>query len=331
MNQFGQIFRIQLFGESHGPAIGIVIDGCPAGVPLSEKDFSDDIKRRKSGRSGTTNRNEDDIPEIISGIYQGKTAGSPITILFDNKNTNPEDYQNILNHPRPGHADFTAYKKYSGFNDPRGGGHFSGRLTLPIVAAGVLAKKIISPVRINASLTEAGGSTNIKEAVKKAISLDDSIGGIVECVTENVPAGLGEPFFDSVESAIAHLAFAIPAVKGIEFGLGFQSAKSWGSKMNDLFLDENGKTSTNHSGGILGGISNGNNIIFRIAVKPTSSIAKPQETFNFKEKKVQLLKIEGRHDTCIALRMPVIIEAITAIALADFTLLKMAYSHDLRS
>lgn len=331
MNQFGQIFRIQIFGESHGPALGVVIDGCPAGIPILDSDFSDDIERRKGGKTGTTTRKEDDIPKIISGIYKERTTGSPITILFDNKNIKPEDYQNIVNHPRPGHADFTANKKHFGCNDPRGGGHFSGRLTLPIVAAGVLAKKIISPVCINAKLIEAGGDSNIEEAVKKAISSNDSIGGIIECVVENVPIGLGEPFFDSVESAIAHLAFSIPAVKGIEFGLGFQSAKTFGSKMNDVFIDENGKTSTNHSGGILGGITNGNNIIFRMAVKPTSSISNPQETYDFNEKQIKSLKIEGRHDTCIALRMPVIVEAIAAIALADFSLLKDAYSHNLRS
>lgn len=331
MNQFGQIFRIQIFGESHGPALGVVIDGCPAGISISESDFSADIERRKGGKTGTTTRKEDDIPKIISGIYQDKTAGSPITILFENKNIHPEDYQNIVNHPRPGHADFTANKKHFGCNDPRGGGHFSGRLTLPIVAAGVLAKKIISPIGINAKLIEAGDNSNIEDAVNKAISSNDSIGGIVECIVENVPVGLGEPFFNSVESAIAHLAFSIPAVKGIEFGMGFQSAKISGSKMNDVFIDENGKTSTNHSGGILGGITNGNNIVFRMAVKPTSSISKSQETFDFNEKQIKSLKIEGRHDTCIALRMPVIVEAIAAIALADLLLLKEAYSHNLRS
>jgi chorismate synthase len=331
MNQFGQIFRIQIFGESHGHSIGVVIDGCPAGIPISAADFSADIERRKGGKAGSTTRNEDDVPKIISGVYKDKTAGSPITVLFDNKNINSDDYQNIINHPRPGHADYTANKKYFGFNDPGGGGHFSGRLTLPIVAAGVLAKKIIAPVSVNAILKEAGGNQNIEEAVKQAIASNDSIGGIIECVVGNVPVGLGEPFFDSVESTIAHLAFSIPAVKGIEFGLGFQSAKIFGSKMNDLFVDENGKTSTNHSGGVLGGISNGNNIVFRIAVKPTSSITKPQETYNFKDKQIKPLTIKGRHDTCIALRMPVIIESIATIALADFLLLKKTYSPDLRS
>lgn len=323
MNQFGQIFRIQIFGESHGSSIGVVIDGCPVGIPFSEKDLSADIKRRKGGKPGTTTRKEDDVPRIISGVFKGKTAGGPITVLFDNRNIRSEDYNSIIDHPRPGHADFTAVKKYFGFNDPRGGGHFSGRLTLPIVAAGVLAKKIISPISVKSRLTEVGGNANIEKAVKQAIVSNDSIGGIIECVVKNVPIGLGEPFFNSVESAIAHLAFAIPAVKGIEFGLGFQSAKTTGSRMNDLFINEKGKTSTNNSGGILGGITNGNDIVFRVAVKPTSSIAIPQETYHFKDKKVKPLEVRGRHDACIAIRMPVILEAITAIVLADFKMLMM--------
>jgi chorismate synthase len=321
MNQFGQIFRISIFGESHGPSVGIVIDGCPSGISLKADDFISDIERRKSGKNGTTSRIEDDIPQIISGVYHNKATGSPITIVFSNKNIKSQDYSNLENHPRPGHADFTASKKYNGFNDPRGGGHFSGRLTLPLVAAGVIAKKIIFPTIVQATLIEAGGNQNINEAIEKAISSKDSIGGIVECNVENVPVGLGEPFFNSVESNIAQLAFAIPAIKGIEFGLGFQSARIFGSKMNDVFINENGKTATNNSGGILGGITNGNLFCFRVAVKPTSGISKPQETFHFKDKKIKSLIVEGRHDTCIALRVPVVVEAIAAIALADFKLM----------
>lgn len=330
MNQFGQLFRVQLFGESHGPFVGIVIDGCPAGISIKEDDFKSDIEKRKSGKKGTTSRIEDDIPQIISGVYKNKTSGSPLTILFYNKDIKTQDYKNILNHPRPGHADFTAGKKFNNYNDPNGSGHFSGRLTLPVVAAGVIAKKIIKPVIIQAKLIEAGGSKNIEKAIQKAVSAKDTIGGVVECNVKNVPVGWGEPFFNSIESTIAHMAFAIPAIKGIEFGLGFRSSKIFGSKMNDVFIDKSGKTLTNNSGGILGGISSGNDILFRLAVKPASGISKPQETLNFKNNKIQSLLVEGRHDTCIALRIPVVTEAITAIALADFKLIADAYSQNLR-
>jgi len=326
MNQFGQIFRIQIFGESHGPFIGIVIDGCPAGISLKEEDFKFDIERRKSGKKGTTSRLEDDIPQIISGLFKCRTSGSPIIILFPNNNIQSQDYKNLVNHPRPGHADFTTLRKFNGFIDPNGGGHFSGRLTLPLVAAGVIAKKIVASVIIKAELIEAGACKNINEAIDCAISSNETIGGIVECNIKNVPVGWGEPFFNSIESNISHLAFSIPGVKGIEFGIGFNSAKISGSQMNDLFIDENGKTATNNSGGILGGISNGNDINFRLAVKPASSISKPQDTFHFENKKIQPLTVYGRHDTCIALRVPVIAEAIAAIVLADFKLLADAYS-----
>ncbi|MBN2891534.1 MAG: chorismate synthase [Bacteroidales bacterium] len=321
MNSFGRIFKISIFGESHGKAVGITINGCPAGIEISETNFNFDLQRRKSGSTGTTTRIEDDIPEILSGIFEGKTTGSPITIIFKNTNVKSKDYSRLKNHLRPGHADFVAKNKYSGFTDIRGGGHFSGRLTLGLVAAGVIAKKIISPIKIKAKITEIGGSKDFEEAIKKAIEENDSIGGIVECTINNMPIGLGEPFFDSIESVISHLVFSIPAVKGIEFGSGFASAKMTGSEHNDLILNEIGKTKTNNAGGINGGISNGNEIIFKVAIKPTSSIGKNQETFNFETKKIETLKIEGRHDTCIALRIPVIIEAVTAIAIADFKLI----------
>ena len=325
MNQFGRIFRISIFGESHGESVGVVIDGCPPGLTLCQEDFFTDIERRKPGKKGTTQRIEDDIPVIISGVYNNVTTGSPITVLFANKNTKSEDYKNIENHPRPGHADFTAFKKFNGFNDPRGGGHFSGRLTVPLVAAGVVAKKILHDVKISASLIEAGGSKDINDAVEKAIAQKDSVGGIVECVVKNIPVGLGEPFFDSVESVISHLAFSIPAIKGIEFGLGFKASTKYGSEVNDVIMDDSGKTHTNNSGGISGGITNGNDLIFRIAVKPSSSISVPQNTYNFSENKMKQLEVKGRHDSCIALRVPVIAEAIAAIALADFYLLSKTY------
>jgi chorismate synthase len=321
MNSFGTFFRVHIFGESHGAAVGICIDNCPAGIDLNEEDFLHDISRRKSGAKGTTPRQEEDTPEIISGVFNGKTTGAPITILFKNNNVISKDYSNLIDMPRPGHADFTAKIKYGGFNDYRGGGHFSGRLTLCLVAAGVIAKKICKTISVQASLIEAGGQTNIEKAIDDALAAKDSIGGIVECIAENMPIGLGEPFFDSLESKISHIVFAIPAIKGIEFGSGFSAAKMKGSEHNDTIADSNGKTDKNNAGGINGGISNGNSLVFRVAVKPTSSIGIPQETMNFKSGQKETLEIKGRHDACIALRVPVVIEAATAIVLADMLLM----------
>jgi chorismate synthase len=317
MNSFGKLFRISIFGESHGNSTGVTIDGCPAGVLLRESDFTPDLDRRRSGSKGTTPRKEADLPRIMSGVFNDHTTGSPMTILFENTNTRFKDYERLRDTPRPGHADFVAFKKFGGFEDFRGGGHFSGRLTLALVAAGVIAKKIISPVKIEASLTEAGGIKDIEKAVDLAIEQQNSIGGIVECRASAIPAGLGEPFFDSVESMIAHIAFSIPAIKAIEFGAGFASVKMKGSEHNDMFISPEGKTATNHAGGINGGISNGNDIVFRVAVKPTSSIPLPQNTINITTGKMTELKIEGRHDLCIALRVPVVLEAATAIVIAD--------------
>jgi chorismate synthase len=320
MNNFGKLFRISIFGESHGKSVGITVDGCPPGLALTENDFTYDLSRRKSGAKGTTPRNEDDLPELISGTFNGFTTGAPITVLFRNTNTRSGDYSNLQTSPRPGHADYVANKKFKGFQDFRGGGHFSGRLTLALVAAGVIAKKIVSPVEINAELKQAGGNANIEEAIDRALANHDSIGGIVECVATNIPIGLGEPFFDSVESVISHIVFSIPAIKGIEFGSGFAAAQMFGSQHNDSIINAEGKTATNNSGGINGGITNGNEVIFRVAVKPTSSIGKTQQTFNSVSGKVEDLTIEGRHDACIALRVPVVLEAATAIALADLML-----------
>lgn len=320
MNNFGKLFRISIFGESHGKSVGITVDGCPSGIALTENDFTYDLSRRKSGAKGTTPRSEDDLPELISGTFNGFTTGAPITVLFRNKNTRSGDYSNLQTSPRPGHADYVANKKFKGFQDFRGGGHFSGRLTLALVAAGVIAKKIVSPVEINAILKQAGGNANIEEAIDRALANHDSIGGIVECVATNLPVGLGEPFFDSVESVISHIVFSIPAIKGIEFGSGFAAAQMFGSQHNDPIINAEGKTATNNAGGINGGITNGNEVIFRVAVKPTSSIGKTQQTLNSVSGKVEDLTIEGRHDACIALRVPVVLEAATAIALADLIL-----------
>lgn len=328
MNSFGRIFRISIFGESHGPVVGIAIDGCPAGIPLSVDDFTKDIERRKSGAAGTTPRTEDDIPELVSGVFNATTTGAPITILFQNKNTRSKDYTELRKTPRPGHADFVLDAKFNGYNDYRGGGHSSGRLTVCLVAAGVVAKKVLgNTINISASLTEAGGNTDdIEAAIQQAIVDDDSIGGIVSCRTTGLPVGLGEPFFDSVESYIGHLAFAIPAIKGIEFGSGFAATKMKGSEHNDSFINEQGTTATNHAGGINGGITNGNELLFRIAVKPTSSTPKAQQTWNKETQTVETFAVKGRHDLCIALRVPVVAEAITAIALADLLAIRKTQS-----
>ncbi len=322
MNSFGRKFRVSIFGESHGKSVGVTIDGCPPGISFTEKDMLEDLSRRKSGKPGTTPRKESDTPKIISGVFNDFTTGAPITVIFENNNIKSKDYSFIKNTPRPGHADFVAEKKYKGFQDYRGGGHFSGRLTLGLVVAGVLAKKIISPITPIAKIVEVGGSSDFESAISAAMKRKDSIGGIVECTADNIPIGLGEPFFDSVESVISHLAFSVPAVKGIEFGLGFESGKRYGSEVNDLIVDKSGKTATNHSGGINGGITNGNQLVFRVVIKPTSSIALSQDTFDFDSGRIVSLQIKGRHDTCIALRVPPVIEAITAIAIADLLMCK---------
>jgi chorismate synthase/very-short-patch-repair endonuclease len=475
MNSFGRLFRVTIFGESHGPSVGITIDGCPAGLPLSEADFLEDLERRKGGlQKGTTPRKEDDKPIFVSGLFNGKTTGAPLTILFENNNTRSSDYEKQRAIPRPGHADFVAHKKFSGFEDYRGGGHFSGRLTVCLVAAGVIAKKVLdltpspspkergaepgylttspeqwknisqfakqnrhhpteaetilweelrnrkiedckfrrqhpiegyipdfvcldkqlvvevdggyhstqeqleldayrskilnrngyevlrfsnddvlnnlsavllqikeklqnrstehnSPlpgrgaggevldkkIKITASILEIAGEKNIDTGLQKAIDAKDSVGGLVECRVEGLPIGLGEPFFDSVESLLAHAAFSIPAVKGIEFGAGFAAARMFGSQHNDALLTTEGITRTNHAGGVVGGLSTGNELVFRVAIKPTSSTPKDQESLNLETGAVEQFSIKGRHDLCIALRVPPVLEAVTAMVLAD--------------
>jgi len=485
MNSFGRIFRIHIFGESHGESVGIVIDGCPAGMPLTVKDFLPDLERRKGGtQKGTTPRKEEDLPIFMSGIFNDKTTGAPITILFENKNVRSADYERQRDIPRPGHADFVARKKFAGFEDYRGSGHFSGRLTVALVAAGVVAKKIlasetsplaplkrrgergpsdvpgyftnsaeewktvsiyakinrhkpteveeklweqlrnrkldghkfrrqhpvegyipdficidrklavevdggyhddeeqrrldeyrtkilnrngyriirftneevlqkmdwvldeirkalsaesISPppmerepegevlttkIVITATILEIGGESDLDKGLQKAIDAKDSIGGIIECRVSGLPFGLGEPFFDSAESLLSHIVFAIPAVRAIEFGTGFAAAKMFGSQHNDAIENMEGKTKTNHAGGIVGGLTNGNELVFRIAIKPTSSTPKEQTTLNWETGNVETASVKGRHDLCIALRVPVILEAVTAIVLTDLMMLE---------
>lgn len=322
MNTFGQLLRIHIFGESHGKSVGILLDGVPAGIPLAAQDFVVDLARRRPGAKGTTLRREDDLGLLKSGVFEDKTTGAPLLIEFDNKDTDSSAYDMIKDHPRPGHADFTAFHKFGGFNDYRGSGHFSGRITLGLVAAGVVAKKIIQPVHIEARLIEAGGNERIEENVEQAVAAKDSIGAIIACQATGLPVGLGEPFFDSVESLISHIIFAIPGIRGIEFGAGFASAKMKGSECNDPILDASGRTATNHAGGVNGGITNSNPLVFRVAVKPTSSIGQPQKTINLHSGEQTNLVVEGRHDACFALRLPVVIEAATAIVLADLMLLE---------
>ena len=490
MNSFGRIFRVHIFGESHGESVGIVIDGCPAGLAISADDLLPDLERRKGGKQkGTTPRQEADYPFFKSGLFNGKTTGAPITIIFDNNNTRSGDYEKQRSFPRPGHADWVAHQKYGGNEDYRGGGHFSARLTTGLVAAGAIAKKILnlavktspqtplqrrgafehsdqpgyitntedqwrilsdfakqnrknateaedklwqevrnrkidgfkfrrqhpiagfipdfvcleqkliieidgeylntkdqqqydiartewlkehnysflrftneqvlnempvvfqkikemlqnskaaskvsesdSPpplerelegeVSIVAAVTEIGGESDLEKGLQNAIDAKDSVGGIVECRVNGLPVGLGEPFFDSVESQVAHIAFAIPAVKGIEFGSGFAAAKMFGSQHNDAIENMEGKTRTNHAGGIVGGITNGNELVFRIAIKPTASTPKQQNSLNWDTGKVEDFSIKGRHDLCVALRAPVILEAATALALVDLFLLE---------
>ncbi|HVZ55271.1 MAG TPA: chorismate synthase [Chitinophagaceae bacterium] len=323
MNSFGRLFRVHILGESHGERVGILVDGCPAGLPLKAEDFLEDLERRKGGtRKGTTPRQEEDYPFIQSGVYNGHTTGAPLVILFENKNTRSSDYEKQRAVPRPGHADFVARQKFGGFEDFRGSGHFSGRLTVALVAAGALAKKLIHPVCVRSTILEIGGETDLDQGLQKAIDAKDSIGGIVECRAQGLPAGLGEPFFDSVESLLAHAVFAIPAVRGIEFGTGFAAARMFGSQHNDPISDMQGHTVTNHAGGVVGGISNGNELVFRIAVKPTSSTPREQHTLNWETGAMETVSVKGRHDLCIALRVPVVLEAVTAMVLADLMLLE---------
>lgn len=341
MNTFGRKFRVSIFGESHGELIGVVLDGVPAGLELSEQDFEHDILRRKSGAKGTTPRIEADQPQIVSGVFEGHTTGAPLTIVFRNTNTHSSDYSLFAAMPRPGHADLTAALKWDDCQDPRGGGHFSGRLTLPVVAAGVVAKKVLSDLtmldetpcnEVSARIAELGGiplchpergegslQEQWKQAIDQAIKEGDSLGAVVECTVPSIDPGYGEPFWDSVESQLAHAVFAIPGVRGIEFGDGFKAAAMKGSEHNDP-INPDGRPSKNGAGGINGGITNGAPIAFRVAFKPTSSIRKPQQTYNFAKQEMDSLEVPGRHDACFALRAPVVVEAMTAIVLADLAM-----------
>ena len=321
-NSFGNNFKIEIYGGSHTESLGVIISGVPAGIELTEADFEADLARRRSGAKGTTPRKEGDVPHIVSGTASGVTTGEKLEVVFYNENTRSGDYDRLRNHPRPSHADLTARHKYGEGFDLRGGGIFSGRMTLLLVAAGVVAKKI-AKAEYTSRITELGGCTDsskFDEVVAAAHHTGDSVGGVIECTVTGAGRDLGEPFFDSTESLIAHLLFSVPAVKGVEFGAGFSAARMRGSEHNDPIIDSEGHTATNNAGGIVGGITNGNEIVVRAAVKPTASISRPQPTFNFENGQVEELIIKGRHDVCITLRAAVVVEAAIAIALADLKL-----------
>lgn len=329
MNTIGKLFRLTTFGESHGLALGCVIDGCPAGILLNEKDIQSELDRRKPGQSAlTTSRAEDDKVKILSGVFEGKTLGTPIAMIVENKGHKSSDYEKMKDVFRPGHADFTWDAKY-GFRDFRGGGRQSGRETVARVMAGAVAKKILAAcgIEILACATEIGGISGTQKEmeaeIEKAKADGDSVGGIVEIVIKGVPAGLGEPVFGKLSADLASALISIPAVKGIEFGSGFEAAKKRGSEQNDPMHMKKGKVvfDKNDAGGLLGGISTGEDIIIRIAVKPTSSISKAQETVT-KDGKNTKIQITGRHDPCIVPRIIPVAESMAAIVIADHLLLK---------
>ena len=328
-NTFGDKFRITIYGGSHEPKLGVVIDGVEAGIPLSASDFAGDIARRRPGAKGTTPRTEADEPEISSGVSDGVTDGTPLCIEFINSNIRPGDYDRFLEVPRPGHVDYVTRPEQYGVDSPRqfppftGGGIFSGRMTLALVAAGVVAKKVLlrslPDVRIHAELIMMGGSpdkSRWRSVLDEAIADGDSLGGVVECRVKGLPVGLGEPYFDSVESLISHAVFSIPGVRGVEFGDGFAASSMRGSEHNDPFGPE-GRLMKNGAGGVNGGLTNGNELLFRVAFKPTSTISRPQTTWDFSRRRLVELSAGGRHDVCFALRTPVVVEAMTAVVLCN--------------
>ena len=327
MNTYGNLFKVTLYGESHQPAMGVVVEGMPAGIKINENILKNDLSKRRPGAVGTTTRVEKDEYVMTSGVFNGVTTGSPIHIMIENKDVRSKDYTALKTHPRPGHADFVANVKYHGFHDYRGGGRFSGRLTASLVCAGSLAKHFL-PFKVNHKLVQVGTLTDLSklDAYLDKISQEgDSVGGIIELSTSPLPVGLGEPFFQKLDAEIARMMFTIPAVKGVEIGTGFSGISLKGSAFNDAIIDDSGKTETNHSGGLSGGLSNGNALKVRVMVKPTSSIKKQQNTFDYTSKSKKALKIEGRHDVCIARRIGIVLENALAIVLADMFLMNQTY------
>ncbi len=327
MNSYGNLFKVTLYGESHQDAIGVVVDGMIPGTEIDLDLIKQDLDRRKPGAVGTTPRKEADEFRITSGVFNGKATGSPIHLMIENHNMKSKDYEKLVHQPRPGHADFVANVKYNGFHDYRGGGRFSGRLTAPLVAAGSLAKMIL-PFQFSSEMVRVGTLTDLShldEYLLEVAKAGDSVGGIVKVVVKDVPIGLGEPFFHKLDAEIAKMVMSVPAVRGVSFGAGFEAADKLGSAWNDAFINDRGITKTNHSGGVSGGISNGNDLIIKVLVKPTSSIQKKQHTFDFSKNEVSDLEIGGRHDVAIIRRIGVVLENVIAIVLADMMLQSKAW------
>lgn len=321
-NSFGNRLKITIFGASHADEVGIIIEGVPTGIKLDESLFTTDLDRRRPQLKGETPRRESDAPRIEGTDTDGYTCGRPIRISFKNSNIRSYDYDHLRRQPRPSHADLVQLRKYGHDYDISGGGIASGRMTVALVAAGVVAKQILSGVTFSTRLVEVGGVSDecrFDDIIKAAAAEGNSVGGVIECSVSGINEPLGEPFFDSVESVMAHLLFSIPAVKGVEFGDGFAGARKRGSERNDAIVDALGTTLTNNEGGINGGIANGNDIVVRVAVKPTPSISTVQHTYDFEHGFSPLL-IGGRHDSCIARRAQVVVEAMAAVALADLKL-----------
>ena len=344
----GQHLRLSIFGQSHSEAVGMTLDGLPAGIPVDLDELQSFLNRRAPGRNDwSTPRREEDRPEFLCGLKDGFTCGAPLSAIIRNSNTRPKDYSQLKITPRPGHADYTAEVKYRGFQDYSGGGHFSGRLTAPLCIAGGIVKQALKErgIAVDARIKAIAGIVDaspfaasvagkefpvaddkigeqMREVIAKARAEGDSVGGVVECVVRGLPAGIGEPMFDGLENQIARMVFAIPAVKGIEFGAGFAAAGLRGSENNDAFCVQDGRieTVTNNAGGILGGISTGMPVVFRAAIKPTPSIAKEQQSVNLNSMEPSALRIEGRHDPCIVPRAVPVIEAAAAIAITDLIL-----------
>lgn len=320
---YGNNIKISIFGQSHSAAIGVTVDGLPAGFAVDMEKLQDFLDRRAPGNSEfSTPRKEADRPEFLSGLVGNVTCGAPLTAVIRNTNTRSGDYDNIRDIPRPGHADYTAHMKYKGFEDVSGGGHFSGRLTAPLCIAGGIIMQILESkgISVQAEILEIGGNReNPFDTISEAKAEGDSVGGIISCTVTGLPAGIGEPMFDGIENRIAQAVFAVPAVKGIEFGAGFESARMRGSENNDEFCYEDGavKTKTNNHGGVLGGISSGMPVVFRVCIKPTPSIVKEQRSISYSKEQDAVLSVRGRHDPCIVPRAVPCIEAAAAIAVYD--------------
>lgn len=327
MNSYGHLFKVTLYGESHQEAIGVVVDGLPAGTKINETLIKQDLEARKPKHIGTTPRKESDSYQITSGVFNGIATGSPIHVMIKNENVVSKDYTHLKAHPRPGHADFVSEVKYKGFQDYRGGGRFSGRLTAALVVAGSLAKMAL-PFKLSHNLKQIGtlkDMTKLDDYILDVQNQGNSVGGTIEITVKDMIVGVGEPFFNKLDAELAKLLFSVPAVKGVEFGLGFDGIELLGSDFNDTLVDEKGRTKTNHSGGITGGISNGNDLKINVFVKPTSSIQKQQDTFNLKSKKVEKLDIGGRHDVAIVRRVGIVLENVVAIGLLDQYLMYKAF------